>query len=507
MEKTLKKRWATLEGKKNDLHTRNEKYARWTLPYLYPQTGQESEELDTDLSSIGARAVNHLSNKIIETLFPTYRPFLKLEAADDVRTELEEAEVPMVELDKALVKGEKNAIRRLQRMGHRTAATLAAKYLIVTGNTLLYYSDNKVHTYNLRNYCLVRDLSGNVIEIMTRDCKAFETLSEEMQTKLRESDRKKDYKGDTDVTLYTRILLKDGKYKVTQALDLVDLDETKNSYSKKHLPWIPLAWNLVQGEDYGRGHVEDYRGAFGAIEVLTQALTEGVISAAAIQYLVKPSSVVDIDKLNSAPNGTYHAGMDGDIVAIKSDKHLDFQQVRVVLEDFERRVAQAFLMGSEVTRDAERVTAVEIRKDAQELELSFGGIYSRFTEDWQEPVAAILLDREDITVGEDTIYPVIITGLDTLSRLGDIDNFHMFIQDMSLLTTLPEDLKEWFKQGELITWVGTNRGIDYNKFVKTAEEVQAGRDAEMQQMQQMQQAETGNQMVADAGKALAQEDI
>jgi len=68
-EGSLKQRWGVLEGRKGSLHERNEKYARWTLPYIYAPEEINNEELDTDLDSIGARAANHLSNKLIETLF------------------------------------------------------------------------------------------------------------------------------------------------------------------------------------------------------------------------------------------------------------------------------------------------------------------------------------------------------------------------------------------------------------------------------------------------------
>lgn len=506
MDDSLKKRWDTLEGRKNSLHERNEKYARWTLPYLYPMEGQESDELDTDLDSVGARAVNHLSNKLTETLFPSYRSFLRLELSEEVQAEFEAANVPMAEVDKSLVRGEKGVIRQLDKMSHRTAATMAAKYLIVTGNSLLYYPDGKTQVYSTRDYCVVRDLSGNVIEIITRDMKAFETFADEVQDQLVAEGKDKKYEPGTDVTLYTQIKLQDNnKFKVRQAADMVDLDINENEYARKDLPWIPLAWNLVRGEDYGRGMVEDYRGAFGAIDVLSQALIEGVIGAAALKFLVNPASVVDVAVMNKAPNGSYHSGREGDIVAVKSDKHLDFQQVRVVLEDYKRQIGQAFLLNSEVTRDAERVTAEEIRQDAQELEMSYGGIYSRFSDDWQKQVATITLSRQDIRVGEDTIFPVIVTGLDTLSRMGDIDNYRMFIQDLSMLAALPESVQMYLKPNEVMTWVGNNRGIDYSKFTKTTEEVQQEQRAAMQQQQDMMQAETGNQMVQDAGKELAKD--
>jgi hypothetical protein len=501
---TLKHRWGVLEGRKADLHTRNEKYAKWTLPYIYPREEQKTDELDTDLDSVGARAVNHLSNKLVETLFPTFRSFLKLEVSHLALQELKEAEVPLDVLDKALVQGEKNALRALDRMGHRTAATLGAKHLIITGNTLMYYPDSKrAQVYGTRDYCVSRDLSGEVLEMITRDIKAFETFTSDVQAKLKASGGEIKYEDGTNVTLYTQIKLEDDKFVVTQAADMIDLQIPVNSYAKKDLPWVPLVWNLSRGDDYGRGLVEDYRGAFNALDVLSTSLLEGIISAATVKFLVNPASVVDVAKMNSAPSGSYHVGRDGDIVAVKSDKHLDFQNVRVVIQDYTGQLSSAFLLNS--TRNAERVTAEEIRDDARELETSFGGLYSRFTEDWQERVARLVLSRQDIMVSDQTIFPVIVTGLDTLSRLGDIDNYRFFVEDLSLIGSLPEYMQAYMKVPELMTWVGNNRGVDYTKFLKTNDEVAADQAQQAEQEQAALDAQTEADVAAGAGKELVKQ--
>lgn len=509
---TLRQRFNVLEGRKGTLHTRNEKYARWTLPYLYPMSGQKNTELDADLDSIGARAVNHLSNKLTSTLFPATRPFLRLEIADDVREGLKAKKVPMDKLDQSLAQGEKKAVRQLDKMAHRTISTEASKYLIVTGNALMYYPEGentKCQVYNTRDYCVVRDLSGTVIEIITRDMKAFETFAPAVQEKLRASaqHQKKPYDDNCNVTIFTQIKLKDnGKFAVKQGADDVDLETPENEYARADLPWIPLAWNLVRGEDYGRGMVEDYRNAFGLLDVLSKALVEGIIAAADVKFLVNPASVLDVVEMNAAPSGSYHSGKDGDVVAIKSDKHLDFEQVRKVLEDYTRQIAQAFLLNSAVTRDAERVTAEEIRYQAQELETAYGGVYSRFTEDWQVPVAHLLLSRQKIAIGDDTLYPVIVTGLDTLSRLGDIDNYRMFMEDISIVNNIPQPMQPYINIPKLLAFAGTNRGVDYSKFMNTPEEVQEQQEMAMNQEKALMQEQTGNQILQDGAKEVMKED-
>lgn len=508
----LAARWATLEGRKGTLHSDNEKYAAWTLPYVYPQASdvKNTSPLPGVLDSIGARAVNHLSNRLIGTLFPAYRSFLRLDVTSDVRAQFENERVPIQEVEQALARGERDAMRDLDKMAHRTVSTEAAKLLIITGNALMYYpiGSGRCQVYSTRDYCVVRDLSGTVIEIVTRDVKAFETFNADVQAKLRDGqDKSKPYEDATNVILYTQIKLNDkGKFEIKQAADNLDLETQTNEYAKEDLPWLPLTWNLPRGADYGRGMVEDYRGAFGALEVLTGAITEGAVVAAQLKFLVRPDSVVDVKQLNESANGSYHAGREGDVTVIRADKHMDFQQVQALIDGHVRQIATAFLLTSAVTRDAERVTAEEIRYQAQELETAYGGVYSRFTEDWQNPLARRLMKMRNVSISDKTIDITIVTGMDTLSRMGDLDNYAMFVRDLAGLGSLPPDVTARINIAGLMQFLGVNRGLDYTKFTKTEEQFAAEQQQAMAQQQQMMQAETGNKMVADASKEISKQE-
>lgn len=502
---TLATRWEQLEGRKKDLHTRCEKYARWTLPHLYPQTHQEGYELDSDLDSTGARAVNHLANRLANTLFPASRPFYRLELEPDAARALAELEgVDQNLIDRELVAGEKYSTRVLSDWKHRTAAATAASYLIVTGNALAYYPEaGGVQVYNTRDYCVVRDLAGTVIEILMRENKAFETFSKEVQSKLQANTTGRSaYESNTNVTVYTSVKLMDEKYKVTQAADNVELEVANNFYSKKDMPWIVLTWKLIRGEDYGRGLVEEYRGAFNAIDKLSQAMIEGVIIAATIKYFVDPASSIDVQNVNKSRNGSYHSGRGDGITSMATNKHMDFAQVRETLADYQRQIAHAFLLNSGITRDAERVTAEEIREQAEELEVSYGGVYSQFTDTWQLPVANLIQKKRATRINGKVVYTRIITGLDTLSRTGDVNSYRYLIQDMANYSTLPPDVRMNFKEPQLFSWLATNHGVDYDTFLKTAAEVEQMIAEQKAEQQAMMQAGTEQQMALDANKEI-----
>jgi len=508
----LKARFEKLHGKKGDILRRTEDYAMWTLPYLFPPTGTKHAEMQGSLDSTGARAVNHLSNKVTMTMFPAHQPFFRLMVANDIMKEFkvradegdEDAQMWLDNLDGILADAEKDAMQELDYNTYRTEATMASKLLIVTGNALLYHpekEDSKAQTYNLRDYCIVRDLSGNMIELITRDSKALSTFSDEIKDALRAANGSKYDKEDTDVTLYTCVKLEDdGKFHLQQDIENVKLD-SEGSWPLKDLPWIPLTWNLVRGEDYGRGLVEDYAGAFHSLYVLNASLVDVIGIAADIKFLVNPNSVLDVKALNDSESGTYHSGAEGDVTTVQIDKVNDIKLVIEAIDRFQKQIGQAFLLNSAVTRDAERVTAEEIRYVAQELELSHGGIYSRFAVEWQYRTARLLLKKVDINLDNKAILPQIITGLDSLSRAGDLDNLRMMVSDLSMLDAVPEEIRAGINPIKFASFVGTRRGVDYEKFLYTQDELNANRQAEMQQ----QQAMMAQQEAAKAAGGVAQE--
>lgn len=532
-EKTLAHRWETLHQLKGDLLSRAEQYAKWTLPNIFPDNFESMANWEQQLSndSIGARGANHLGNRVVSTLFRPQGPFFRLSLPESERTRIKnlasqsknpEAEKELsdayTQLEDQLASVEIDATEQLDMVEFRPQATNAAQLLIITGNALEYHPDDdkdKVQIYSLRDYCVVRDLNGTVIEIVTRDCKAFETFSPEVQEKLRGTKQyhPNQYEDLTKVTIYTQVRLeKDGKYHVKQAADLIDLEIAGGaSYPSKTLPWIALTWKLQRGEDYGRGLVEDYAGAFHTIEVLTQSLINIAGVMGNLQFFVDPASMIDVAAVNAAPPGQYHAGRPDQIGTPVINKFNDAQFIKDMIDRYERQISAGFLLTSGTTRDAERVTAEEIRRDANELETSHGGIYSRLAYQWQLPVAYIILNKigfDDSELGK-KITPKIITGMDTLSRQGELDNWQMWVAGLALLEGVPEDVRAVINPSKFAAMVGRNTQVDYKSVLFTETELQQRQEAAMQQqqamMQQQEQARAGGAVAAEAGKTAVQE--
>lgn len=89
--KMLSNRWDQLTQKVSSIVNKCEEYARWTLPGVFPPTNTENVELQLHKDSLGAQCVNHLSNKVVSTLFPAQRLFFRLHISEQMREQAKAA--------------------------------------------------------------------------------------------------------------------------------------------------------------------------------------------------------------------------------------------------------------------------------------------------------------------------------------------------------------------------------------------------------------------------------
>lgn len=506
----IKERYTQLANLRDPYLRRTEEYAKWTLPYLYSGTTQDSNqdngssEQETSWQSIGARAVNHLANKYMMALFPASRPFFRLDVPAKTMAEIMEATgetKTMLEFTFGNMEREA-AIKQFERNRSRPALLEALKHLCISGNALVYIpKEGNLQCYNLADYVVLRDPSGDVIEIITRDKKDISTLPPELQDLLRKETGKEE-KGDAPeldyCNLYTRIRWKQGRYYVHQALEQYAV-EGESWVKKEMLRWVPLRWNSLRNEHYGRGLVEDSRGNFHAAHMINLALAEGVVAASDLKFLVDPNSGVDIDELTKSPTGTFHYGEKDSVHMIETTNSQVWQFLISRLEHYEREIGMTFLLNSAATRDAERVTAQEIRVQAHELETSHGGVYSTLATDLQAPIATFNLEQvgANVLAGKN-IEPIIITGLEALGRAADLENLQLWLQDLVLLKDLPESFLAEFEPKSYLQFSAAARGVEYTKFLKTPEQKNADASALQQQQLTSEMLTAGIQGVGNA---------
>ncbi|KAF1043432.1 MAG: hypothetical protein GAK35_02216 [Herbaspirillum frisingense] len=491
------------------LLTRCEKYAAFTLPTICTPHGytEQSDELQTDYQSFGAQGTNNLANKLMLALFAPSRPFFRLDIPSTLVQQLmDRGGFNQADLQSKLSVAETNCIKMLDQMGVRPQLYLALKHLIVTGNCLVILGkkDNvPLRVLGLKRYTVKRSMSGKVIEIVIHEKVRFDELDSDIQKALLKAHPKK-YQGFDpsnpatcgEVKYFTWVRW-DGtaKYNVSHHVDDMDLPpEFNGSYTDQTLPYRVLTWELHDDNNYGTGLVEQYSGDFAALSALSEAEVKGAILASEFRWLVNPAGSTRPEDIEASDNGAALPGTKDDIVPLVSGTGASMQFVDTVASKYVKRLGSGFLMGSSVIRDAERVTAEEVRLQANELETSFGGVYSVLAVNFQLPLAYWLVKLSGVKLEGTAIEPTIITGLDALSRNGDLDNLKLCIQDLAALSGLPPQAQFVLKMDVIARAIFTGRGVDASQYIKSAQEQQA----DMQSQQQMALAQQVARPVASA---------
>jgi hypothetical protein len=470
-----------------------------TLPTLFPPDGNSSaSDYPTPYNSIGARAVNNLASKLLLALIPPNAPFFRLKIDDFVLKEMEGDENLKTELEKGLSQVEKAVMTNIETGADRVAIFEALKLLIVGGNCLLFVGEEGVRVFSLDRYVVKRDPMGNVLEIITKESLAYNSLDLEIQELIQE-----EYKSDEkNCELYTHIKREKDKYYVYQEIHGKVIPKSQGVFALDKSPYIPLRWNRIDSENYGRGFVEEYIGDLKSLEALTRAIVEGSASASKMLFMVSPNGTTRAHKLANSRNGAIIEGSANDVTVLQANKFQDFRVAQETIQRIEQRLQQAFMLNSSVTRQAERVTSTEINFLASELEDSLGGVYSILSMEFQLPfiarkIAMMEKKKKLPKIQKGLIFPSIVTGLEALGRGNDRNKL------ISFLTTLGnvlggETIMKYVNVSDAITRLATAEGIDPDGLIKSDEEMQA--ELQQQQMQQMAQNVNPNQVQEMVGQ-------
>lgn len=498
-------RYAQLQADREEFLHRARECAKLTIPTLYPPDGSsKSTRYNTPHQSMGARGVNNIASKLVLTLFPPGIPNFKLNVNDVQVKELTEGQGMRGDLEKVFSIYERTALNKMESRATRHKLFYAIKLLVVGGNALIYApKTEKPRVFRLDSYGVTRDPEGNILEIVTKESIAIDALPASIQELVRNKmPRTEDGKvNDTPADLFTYIHLKDDKYHVHQEICGMEVPDSKGTYNKQKLPWLALRWVAVDGEDYGRGHVEEYFGDLNALESLQESTLGVAAVISKFHWLLNPGATITPKKLASAENGEVLVGVQGDVMALQADKLPEVRAVSEIANKIEERLAFAFLLNTAIQRPGERVTAEEIRFMAGELEDTLGGVYSVLAEDLQLPFVQLILDSlEDLPPLPKGVIPQIVTGLDALGRGHDLQRLDQFIAGIGQMFG-PDQVGAHINLSEYLSRRAAALGVDSAGLVRTQQEIQAAQ----QQMQMAQMAEKlGPQAIQQAGQVAKQ---
>ena len=437
-----------------------------------------------------------LAAKLMLAILPPQTAFFKLQVRDD---KLGQTLDPMMrsELDLSFSKIERLIMDYIAASSDRVVVHQALKHLIVSGNALIFMGKDGLKHYPLQRYVVERDGNGNVIEIITKESVSRKVLG--IAPPPNEKPNGEYGATEDDAEVYTCVKMDEssGNWRWHQEVDDMILEGSQSTAPKNASPWLVLRFNTVDGEDYGRGRVEEFIGDLRSLDGLSQALVEGASVASKVIFLVSPSATTKPGTLAKAGNGAIIQGRPEDVGVVQVGKTADFATAAQLSQQIERRILEAFLVMN--IRNAERVTAEEVRLTQLELEQSLGGLFSLLTVEFLIPYlnrTMLILQRSNQIpkLPKELVRPKIVAGINSLGRGQDNEALTRFVATVGQ-TLGPEALAKYIDPTEAIKRLAAAQGIDILNLVRTAEQ--------LQEMQAQAQADAANQSLVNQAGQLA----
>ena len=147
-----------------------ENYSLWTIPSIFPENFEHGKtgnmEIQHDYQSVGATLVNNLAPKLAKLLFPFKQPFFHIEPTDKIKGLIDTGQND--EWRNELVNLENSASKQLFLNSGYAALLETLKYLIITGNALMIREGTTTVVYGLRNFSVLRDNAGKVLDLIIK---------------------------------------------------------------------------------------------------------------------------------------------------------------------------------------------------------------------------------------------------------------------------------------------------------------------------------------------------
>ena len=168
--KTARQRYNRLSTDRDQFLNVAYECAELTIPTLLMRNEKPPAygQFKTPWQSVGAKGVVTLASKLMLGLLPPSTSFFKLQL-DDSKLGVEIPPEAKSEMDLSFAKIERMIMEAIAASTDRVQIFSAIKHLVVTGNALLYMSDEGMKMYPLNRYVVERDGNGEVIEIVTKE--------------------------------------------------------------------------------------------------------------------------------------------------------------------------------------------------------------------------------------------------------------------------------------------------------------------------------------------------
>ena len=507
-EKTIEERFRILDSLRTAKLDRARGCASLTLPELLPPQGySESEQLDPPYSSIPARGVNALASRMMSALLPLNDlPFFRFNSAG--------GDPPPLEAQEFLEGLAFQLHNKLMSKNIREVVYQALQQVLVLGDTLLILEDDMTfRTCRLDHYVVRRDYKGIPMEIIyiehiakAHSKSAFDSINSGGYSATGLA--KKGY----DI-VYHRLCWMEEEKHWTSASESDGQIINEGIY--KVSPVIPLRWQSITGENYGRSHVECNIGDIKSLESYTASLIEGLAAGSSFWMGVDPAGITALDDIATQPNGTWVAARQQDVFTLSPSATMNpqIQVTSTAVERMRQEVGRAFLMSGAAIPQGDRVTATAVRMVGQELEQVLGGVFSAIARDLLEPIVKrtfyLMVEDEEVDPrlkkqfeSEKGVLDIdIVTGLQALSRESDRERL---MQMGEMVRNLPPEAIQNFRWDAYASALVVSLGFDPRNWIRPQEEVQAEQAAQANAQQQAALASVAAQPMAQAAAQAGQ---
>lgn len=493
---TLANRFLMEDGERQGVLEMARRCAKLSKPWMLPPKGHTpNTPLLENFQSLVARGITTFGGRMLMGAFPAELPFFDQEqspqilndpnVSDEQKQANEQALFIRTLTVTTLLESSGSSEPQHGAVGFRAANRRAIEQILVTGDTLLHFTpEYRLKNYRRDQYVTRRNSTGDVMYIIVSEaCDPLTLTADQIQTAdLSAEDLRLKHTADRLRDLITLVEYQPWtkKWIVRQEINGKQIAESEETVPQ----FFTVPYELVGGEHYGRGFIEQNRGDIASYNELCERMLDFAEMCTKLIPILDYSSEMresDFELPTGTPlRGRVSGGEVQDAAFMQVNKAQDFGVAYKVWETQKNTLGEAMLMSAESVRQSERTTAYEVQETViKELEGATGGFSAQIFEDLQLPLVRRCIHQAEkdkllvpLPVGAANIK--ILTGIAALARAARAARLRDFITD---LTALGPEVMSRINTSVLLDVMARYRQVREPGLIKTPQQVQVDLDA------------------------------
>lgn len=467
-------------------------FARYTNPRLYPDTQtamQNSVQITRSFQTVGPVVMENLVSQLASTMFPVDRPMFRYIIPEAI---IKQAKAGTLQnkrgesltyefLIEVCTRLERESVTYFNQIGVTPSAPDFLRGAGTFGDHLIYLHEDTFDHHNIRNYRCRTTLDGE-LDLVVIWYPITRKQADVKQGIYRNTAPQTSSKVDAFITVVQREKVGDNKFEYVERKFINDtLLEPEIRYTKPR--YFKYAWWLIKGDHYGYGHVDKYATLFDTLNATCRAIDDKNGQLADLINIVAPGSIAakNIEALRSAPRGDYVVMNPGEISPYIPGTHFGMEYLLQYRATLSAELQQAFVYQPAMFRDAERVTAEELRLKANIFKATLGNVFSSL-----ETTNTLFVNHYTERHGKELeaagITPSIVTGTAALSRAYEADNVFNAVGSMAQLYNIPDQMWTRVRRNYVEDSIALGHGLSLEELFNNEEQTQAAQDKLQEQM-------------------------